>query len=419
MMESLFEGLIHLREMLNHHPLFTVGFLLIVGYFLGKLASGVKLPEITGFIVAGLLLGKTVTGVVSHEMGESLTIVTETTLGLIALTIGGEFFWGKLKRLSSAVMIIALVQLLVTFGLVGMGLWVFGMDLPFALLLGAIASATAPAATVAIVHSLRAHGLFVDYLYGIVALDDAGCVILFGMILAFASGMLNVGDVHGPGSLGMVFDAFKEVFLSLGIGVLSGFLLHITTRRTDIRTEILIISIGIIFLTTALSIVFHLSPLLTNMAAGALLINLSARNHRIFQVIEPMTPPIYALFFVVAGTELDPSIVLRREILVLGMLYIVFRAIGKYGGVFLACAMAGVSSKIKNYMGFCMLPQAGVAIGLVLFLETSPMIAALAPAQQSIVGDMVSIVLLSVFVNELIGPPLSRFAVIKGNEMEE
>ena len=362
--------------------------------------------------------GKTVTGVVSHEMGESLTIVTETTLGLIALTIGGEFSWGKLKRLSREVMVITLAQLLFTFGLVGIGLWVFGMDLPFALLLGAIASATAPAATVAIVRSLRAHGLFVDYLYGVVALDDAGCVILFGVILALAAGMLGVSGVHEGGQLLVVLHGFQEVILSLVIGAISGLLLHLITRRVDTRTEILIISIGIILVGTALAIVFHLSPLLTNMAAGAVLINLSARNHRIFQIIEPMTPPVYALFFVIAGTELDPAIVQDRQILMLGLLYILLRAIGKYGGVFVGCAMSGASRPIRNYLGICMLPQAGVAIGLVLLLEASPMVIALAAEQQETIRDMVSIVLLSVFANELVGPPLSRFAIIKGNEME-
>jgi len=414
-MQSLIDSLTHLRDLLNHHPLFTVGVLLTAGYFLGKLVSKIRLPEITGFIIAGLLLGRTVTGVVSHEMGESLTIVTETTLGLIALTIGGEFSWGKLKRLSREVMIITLVQLLATFGLVGMGLWIFGMDLPFALLLGAIASATAPAATVAIVHSLRAHGLFVDYLYGVVALDDAGCVILFGVILALAAGMLGVSGGHGGI---IILHGFQEVLLSLAIGAVGGCLLHLITRRIDTRTEILIISVGILLVGTALSIVFHLSPLLTNMAAGAVLINLSIRNHRIFQTIEPMTPPIYALFFVIAGTELDPAIVQEKHILILGLLYILLRALGKYGGAFVGCALAGGSSRIKNYLGICMLPQAGVAIGLVLLLEASPMVSALAVEQQETIRDMVSIVLLSVFVNELVGPPLSKFAIIKGNEME-
>ena len=154
------------------------------------------------------------------------------------------------------------------------------------------------------------------------------------------------------------------------------------------------------------------------MAAGAVLINLSVRNHRVFQIIEPMTPPIYALFFVIAGTELDPAIVQEKQILTLGILYILLRAIGKYGGVFIGCAVSGVPSRIKNYLGICMLPQAGVAIGLVLLLEASPMVAALAAEHQETIRDMVSIVLLSVFVNELVGPSLSRFAVIKGNEME-
>ncbi|MFP4362634.1 MAG: cation:proton antiporter [Spirochaetia bacterium] len=416
-MEIVIEELVRLRTLLSHHPLFAVGLLLIFGYFIGKLVAKIRLPEITGFIIAGLLLGETFLGVVHTEMGESLRIVTEVALGFIALTIGGEFYLVKLKRMGKEVVIITLVQIATTFGAVALGLIVFGMDLPFALMLGAIASATAPAATVAIVQSLRARGLFIDYLYGVVALDDAGAVILFGVVFALATGMLNAGG-EAVNTVSIVIHAIFEVILSILVGIVIGFLIHLFTRKRK-QNEILIITVGMVFIGTALAITFHLSPLLTNMAAGAIIINMSASNHRIFRILEPMTPPIYALFFVIAGTELQPGIIFQGSILMLGLVYILVRAAGKYGGVVLGGALSKTPSYIKNNLGWCMLPQAGVAIGLVLLVQASPFTAGLAENQRAIIGDMVNIVLFSVFINELVGPPLSKHGVVKGAHLED
>ncbi len=417
-MQVFKQGFEQILLMFEHHTMLTVGALLIFGYFLGRIVSKIKLPEITGFILAGLLLGHSAIGIVSHHMGESLAIVTEVTLGLIALTIGGEFSRSKLKRLGKEVIVITLVQLLASFFAVALGLLLFKMELPFALLLGAIASATAPAATVAIVQSLRARGIFIDYLYGVVALDDAGCVILFGIIFAVTSGFLG-GGAESPESFTVFLHAVREVAVSIVIGIIGGGILHILTIKLSRKNEILIIALGMLFLTTAVSVVYHLSPMLTNMAAGATLINLSSRNHRIFRIMEPMTPPIYALFFVIAGTELNPQVFLDFKVLLLGTVYILFRAAGKYGGVYLGCSLARVSLPVKKYLGFCMLPQAGVAIGLVLLIETSPVVLLMDAAHKAVIGDMVNIVLLSVFINEIVGPPVSKYAIIKGNEMEE
>jgi Kef-type K+ transport system membrane component KefB len=397
--------------------MFAAGLLLMVGYLIGKLAALVRLPEITGYIVAGLILGEGVSGIFPGHMHESFQIVTEVALGLIALTIGAEFSAAKLKRIGKEAVIITLAQIVATFIGVAGGLMLLDLDLPFALLLGAIATATAPAATVAVVQSLRARGPFIDYLYGVVALDDAGCVILFGVVFAFVSPMLHTGGeaVH---SGGQIFHALLEVGLSLVIGVVSGVLLHRLTRGKEGQNEITILAVSMLFLTTALAIVLHLSPLLTNMATGCALVNLSARNHRIFRILEPLTPPVYALFFVIAGTELHLGVFADPRVLGLGAVYILFRSLGKYGGVWAGCAAMKLPIPIRDNLGWCMLPQAGVAIGLVLLIQASPVVTGLPLEQAELVTDMVNIVLLSVFLNELIGPPLSKYAIIRGNGME-
>lgn len=413
----LLARLAELRDLMNVHPLFALGVLLVIGYALGKLAARVSLPEITGFIVAGLLMGESVSGIIPRQMGEDLRIVTEVALSLIAITIGSEFYAAKIKRLGGAIVIITLIQIVTSFGFVAAALFLFGLPLPFALMMGAIASATAPAATVAIVQSLRARGKFIDYLYGVVALDDAGAVVLFGVVFAVASGFITGGAAAGGGSA-LVLHAFVEVALSLGVGAVSGFVLHVLARRKSNGNEVLIITLGILSLTTAIAIVFHLSPLLTNMAAGAVLINLSPQNHRIFRFLEPFTPPVYALFFVIAGTELRPEVMVQGEILLLGLVYILARAAGKYAGVYIGCGISGTEVEIRRNLGICMFPQAGVAIGLVLLIQASPLMQGVTEAQAAILGTMTNIVLFSVFVNEIVGPPLSRGAILRGNRME-
>ena len=412
---TVLEAFVSLRDLLNEHALFGVGILLVIGYGLGKLASKVRLPEITGFIIAGIIMGESVSGIIPRHMGEDLKLVTEVALGLIALTIGGEFYAAKLRRLGKAIVIITLVQILATFVAVSLALVLFRLELPFALLMGAIASATAPAATVAIVQSLRAQGKFIDYLYGVVALDDAGAVILFGVTFAVVSGLIGTVEAHGAA---LVYHAFAEVFLSVAVGVVVGVLIHLFVRKKANPNEVLILTLGMLFISTAVAIVFNLSPLLTNMAAGTAIINLSPRNHRIFRTLEPFTPPVYALFFVIAGTELQPAVLMQGEILLLGAVYILARAVGKYGGVFLGASMSGVERPIRNNLGICMLPQAGVAIGLVLVIQASPITRGLPPESLRIVETMVNIILFSVFVNEIVGPPLSKAAIIRGNMME-
>lgn len=403
----------HLWEYLHLHPLFAAGMILIAGYYLGRLAGFIKLPEITGYIFAGLIIGKSFLHIVPHEVEESLGVFTQIALGLIALTIGGEFSFSKLKRLGRDVSVITLVQILATFTLVTVSLTLLNLPFPIAMLAGAIASATAPAATVHIVQTLKAHGKFVDILYGVVALDDAGCVILFSVVFSFAGSMLGIsGGNHGA------MAAIAHIMLEIGIGALGGYLIHRATCKRHNDNETLIVTLGFFFTMTVFVLGLGMSPLLTNMAAGTVLINMSPRNHRIFNILMPLTPPLYAMFFVLAGMELDPTQFLNPMILLLGSVYIFFRGIGKYGGVYAGCALVKSEPRIKTYLGFCMLPQAGVAIGLMDIVSGMHLGPEVAPEVVAGITALNSIILMSVFVNEIFGPPISKFALIRGNNME-
>ncbi len=413
-MNELNSELHHLWEYLHVHPLFAAGVILVAGYYLGRMARVVKLPEITGYIFAGLLVGKSFLHIVPHEVERSLGIFTQIALGLIALTIGGEFSFSKLKRLGKNVAVVTVIQITAAFLMVSLALWALRLPLPVALLAGAIASATAPAATVHIVQTLKAHGTFVDMLYGVVALDDAGCVILFSVIFSMAGSMLGIsGSGHGIGA------ALGHILLEIGLGAVGGYLIHQATCRLRSENEVQIITLGFFFSYTVLVMGLGMSPLLTNMAAGTILINMSPRNHRIFKALQPITPPLYAMFFVLAGMELDPVQFLNPVILLMGSVYIIFRALGKYGGVYLGCRMVGTDARIRNYLGFCMLPQAGVAIGLMDIVSEMHLGEGTPPEAASAIIALNSIILMSVFINEIFGPPISKFALIRGNNMEE
>ncbi len=404
-----------LRDILGQHPMFAAGLLLVLGYLIGKLAAKCRLPEITGYILAGLLVSESATGIFPAKMNPSFVIITETALGLIALAIGVEFSASKLRRIGRATVVINVTQVAVTLACVTLVLWMMGMEAPFALLLGVVATATAPAASLAIAHTMRARGKFVDYIHSVIALGDAGCLLLFGIVLSFTGKFLGATD---QGNTDFLF-ALREVGVSLVLGGVAAMALHQVTRRKKGQNEMLILTLGIVFMSTATAIIFHLSPLLSNMTTGCVLVNLSPRNHQLFRILEPLTPPLYALFFVIAGTELNLEVFARQELVRLGVAYILVRAIGKYAGAWAGCKFAGIGNPIRNNLGWCMLPQAGVALGLVLLIQTSPVMQRLSPQQTGILNDMVNIVLMSVLVNELIGPPLLKMAILRGNQNEE
>jgi Kef-type K+ transport system membrane component KefB len=407
---EVMEFLLAFRDEASLHPLFGIGVLLMGSFFLGRLAVAAGVPSITGFIIAGLILGPSVLGLVSHHIRGELSALTELALTVIAVVIGTEFSAGKLRKTGRAVVIITAAQMLLTFVLVTASLALSGLlPLYAAAMLGAIASATAPAATVAIIRDLKARGPFVDHLYGVVALDDAGCVLLFSAIAAWAGNSLGAGEGMGHA----VLHAAREIGGSLLAGAASGLAVHFLTRGRTKTNEIYIASLGVVCLLAGLCSSFGFSPLLAGMMAGTVLANTGRGPFRVISSLEQLAPPLYATFFAIAGTELDPGMFRGGPILIMGILFILFRALGKYFGVWAGARISGSHELIRRYLGLALLPQAGVAIGLALYVQSSPVFAGYPQLSSTIVG----VVLMSVFVNELTGPPVSRFAVVRGTAM--
>ena len=402
-----------LLDVFHRSPVLSLGLLLLCGYLLGKLFEKIRLPAITGYILAGLLLGESIAGVIDESARQSMGSITQVALGVIALTIGGEFSFFKLKQTGVKILILTLFEALFAFAAVSGFLTLAGLESPVALLLGAIAAATAPAATVVIVRELRARGPFVDYLYGIVAFDDAVSVILFGIVFAVISPILTGAAVAG-GVLGSVLNALLELVGAVVLGFIGGLLVHLLTAKKHQTNEIMLIAVALLFLVTALASALRISLLIANMTMGCALVNLSSRNRRIFDIIEPLTPPIFALFFILAGTELDVAVFSRGFVVLIGLLYLASRFAGKVAGIQAAGLLTRTPARIRNFIGLCLFPQAGVAIGLALFVRTSPVMLNAEAHVQGMLSVGVNIVLLSVFVNELVGPIFSRFGIKKG-----
>jgi len=401
-MPILLDALIAIRNTLHNNLIFGIGALLLAGFVGGKLATKFRLPTISGYIVAGLLLGPSLLNVVPDHIVESLAPVPHIALGLIALTIGSEFRIAKLRQTGRNILIITTIQLLATFAAVSAALIAFGAPPPMALLLGAIASATAPAATVAIAQELRARGPLVSVLFGVVALDDAFCITLFGFVMAFAAAMVGGATTLGPAA--MVLHPLREIAISAAIGLLMGFVVHRLVLHRKSNNEIIVIVLGFVLLVSGITLSIRVSPLIANMMMGFLLVNLSSKNSRIMRILEPLTPPIYAAFFALAGTELDVGTLARVG--VLGLVYLGARAAGKYFGALAGAAAAREPATTKRYLGLALLPQAGVAIGLILVLQDTP-----AFTHLPYMSTMVNVVLASILVNEVIGPPLTKLAL--------
>ncbi len=389
--------------------------MLLIGYLLGRGAERVGLPDISGFIVAGLLMSRHVTGVISAAAAVELLVISEVALGLICFTIGAELQLSKLRRVGRRVGWITAGQIGVTFLAVLAATRAVGVDLPYALVLAAVAGTTSPAATVVIVQSLRARGNYVDYLFGTVALGDAAAIVIFSVLLAFVPTMLGIGTAVS--FVTGVSGALMGIALSLLLGVAAGLIIHAVVRHHESNSETLIVTLGAVLLGTAVATAFQLSPLLLSMAAGTTVANLSLRNSRVFRAVEPLTPPVYALFFVIAGTKLQPSLFLEPALLLAGSAYVIARWAGKYYGTRLGAAVNRVELPIGRYLGVSLFPQAGVALGLVLMLQV--VAEGAAPGVPANITQTVNVVLFAVFINEIVGPPLSRLATIKGNRMED
>ncbi|MBE6922683.1 MAG: sodium:proton antiporter [Ruminococcaceae bacterium] len=398
---------------------------MIGGLMLSRVTKLMHLPAVTAYLVAGLLLGPFCLGALkvpglgfnSLEQVETLSIVTQTALGFIAFTIGNEFRLHQLKAMGSSAIAIGIFQavfttLLVDLVVIGLHLCFPEMiSIPCAITLGAIASATAPAATLMVVRQYKADGPLTRLLMLVVAIDDAVGLLLFSVSFGIATALAN-GQVS---VMGVVVEPIVEILLSLALGAGMGWLLNWVEQFFHSRSKRMTISVAFVLLTVGLSMLkfqvagIHcgFSLLLVCMMTGTVFCNICDTSEELMGRIDGWTMPLNILFFVISGAELDLQVLANPVTILVGVVYIIARSAGKYYGADISCHMTKQSKPISDNLGITLLPQAGVALGMALTAATLP---------DGVLAR--NVVLFAVLVYELVGPALTKRSLLAAGEIK-
>jgi len=388
------------------NELTSIGLILLLALMAGHLVKVLRVPEVTGYILVGIALGPSVLGWLTQDNLVALGVLSEVALGLILFSVGSVFEFSLFRRIGRQVFVVTLVEsALAAIFVAGGALW-FGQAWPVALLLGAIATATAPASTLMVIRELDSAGPLTDHLLGIIAVNNLLCISLFGLVAAgidLTHGLAGV--TTGDMLYRSVFWFLWEIVGSAALGYLVGLLLATWSSHVTESGEMLILLAGSILFCVGLSRALNLSPLVASLAVGATMVNLADRSRHLFGTLSSTDPPFYAMFFVIAGAELDTSRIPAMGLL--GAVYIVGRAGGKFAGARLAASRLRLAAGVQNYLGFALQAQAGLAVGLTLAVNSRyPQFAPV----------VTTIVLASVAVFEMIGPASTRFALVRAGQ---
>ncbi len=407
--------------------LLSVSIALLAGLMMTRAFKPLKLPAVTAYLIAGVLIGPYCIGALgieglgfkSSEAVEALSLISEVALGFIAFSIGNEFRISDLKKTGKQATVIGIFQALVATLLVDLALLVVHLimpdklTVPQLLTMGAIATATAPAATLMVVRQYKAKGPLTDLLLPIVALDDAAGLIVFAISFGIARSLME-GAVD---LVSILVNPFVEIVCSLGLGAIMGWVLTQLEKMFNSNTNRLNMSIAFVFLTVALSMLdFHagpvhisFSPLLVCMMLGTIFCNICPLSEDLMGATDKWTSPLFALFFVISGAELELNVFGDWAIVVIGFIYILFRSMGKYVGSYISAKATNCSPEICKYLGITLLPQAGVALGM----------CAIAAEQLPGQGNMIrNITLFAVLIYELFGPVFTRWALTKAGDIK-
>lgn len=389
---------------MNLNILLNLAVGIIAGLLLSRVVKLIRLPDVTGYLIAGLLVGPSCLGLMQKDHLHELEMFVTVALGFIAFSIGGEFKLSHIRQIGGKAVTITVFQAFGAVILVDAALLLAGFPLPLVLTLGAIATATAPAATLMVVRQYKAKGPVTNTLLPVVAMDDAIGLMVFSISIVIAQSLA----AHGPMNIGtMLGRPLLEIGLSLGLGALIGFVAVVAMRLFHSRNNLLSICVAAVLLGVGLSEMWELSSLLLCMSIGAVIANLKNDAETLLERNDRWTPPLFILFFVISGAELDLRAI--PTVGLLGVLYIVARSIGKYAGAFAGAAVVGADKNVRNYLGVALLPQAGVAIGM------AQMAAGMLPAYSA---QIRTVVLCATLVYELIGPVLTKLALTKAGEIE-
>lgn len=405
----------------------AVSVALIAGLMMTRVVKPLKLPDVTAYLVAGVLIGPYFLGqlnipgigFISTGDVEQYALISNVALGFIAFAIGNEFRVSELKNTGRQALIVGIAEGLVASLFVNVAMialhMVLGDKLPMstAITLGAIATATAPAATLMVVRQYKAKGKLTDILLPVVALDDAVALMVFAVSLGVASALKS-------GSFNMtsiLVEPFLEIVLSLIVGAFMGWLLTQLETLFNSNSNRLSLTIAFVFLTVGISMVefdiggIHIgfSSLLVCMMLGTVFCNICPLSEDLMEKSDKWTAPLFALFFVISGAGLELGVFSDVSIVIIGVVYILFRCIGKYVGALASSKAAGCDKTVQKYLGITLFPQAGVALGMCIT----------AAAEFGAEGAMIrNIILFSVLIYELVGPSMTKWALTKAGDVK-
>jgi len=395
-----------LYSLINANIFIVIAIMLILGYFVANLTSMLNFPKDTGYLITGIFLGVSGLGIINKEILNSLDFIPEFTLGIVSIMIGASFSRELLRHFKRQLIGITLTQTIVTFSLALGSMLLFGMNKHAALPLAAIATATAPAATISIIKQYKAYGSLTNMILAVVALDHASAIFIYSIILTY--GLVQTSIVSSFGHFQLFFyEIINSIVIGSGLAVIS----HYLIRKTRGSEENVLILLSMILFGIGLSKVIFASSLLTNMFFGFMLINISHFHKQHVVLLEKFTPPLYCLFFILAGAHLEYQVFMKMgfALTLWAVVFIISRGLGKVSGAIMGSYISGASPKIKKYLGWALLPQTGIAIGMTMLItETS--------IYYPYKDVIINITLAGVAVNELLGPVLFKWALVKSGE---
>jgi len=408
------------------NTLLLVSVALLAGLIMTRFFKKLKLPSVTAYLIAGVLVGPYCLGNVglngigftSHEAVSNLALISEVALGFIAFSIGNEFRIQDLKKTGKQALIIGIFQALAATLLVDLSLYAVHLIMPNVLTLsqvitlGAIATATAPAATLMVVRQYKANGPLTKLLLPIVALDDAVGLIVFAVSFGIAKTLVHGNIVL----LSILVNPLVEIVFSLALGAVMGVILTYLEKLFNSNTNRLNLTIGVVLLTASISMLdfkigavhIQFSSLLSCMMLGTVFCNICPLSHDLMKAADKWTSPVFALFFVISGAELELNVFTSISIIIVGLVYIITRCIGKYIGTFISAKLTNCSTNICKYLGITLFPQAGVALGMCA-----------TAMQLGNEGTLIrNITLFAVLIYELVGPVLTRISLQAAGEIK-
>ncbi len=383
----------------------------VLGYIGGQLIAKIKIPKIVGYVIVGLILGRSLANLITITDAEKLSVITTVALSIMGFGIGCELDLTTLKKLGKSVVVITILEALGAFILVFSTISLLTKNIALGLVFGAISSATAAAGTIDVLQEYKASGQLTKTIYAVIGLDDALALIIYGFAAAIAKNLIlqNVNT----GALILLLEPFKEIIGSIVVGVVLGYILSVISKKLKSTEQTLFFALMWIFLCGGIANQFHFSLLLSNTVMGITVVNFNPTiANRLNRAMSDLNLTIFILFFILIGANLDVRLLLNLGLI--GLFYILFRTIGKYGGAYLGGTFSRAPSKVRKNIGLALFSQSGVAMGLAIL--TAHEFIAYGESGKYIAQTVINVVTATTFIVQIIGPPFVKYAIVKAGE---